>query len=326
MTDPKNHHYVDQAILREFLSPNLPPDKAKLAVYDRKFDKFYERSTRSVASDQYLYTISGAPDGSGRAEIEHLLQQVLDGALPGLIKLRLGKPISYDDKAKIAFFLGVQWARTPESLVTASALNKVQNEAAAKEIARSFGLGNDALSHLVDEIRGGTALAIDGVPISGPSDYERLQMLEVGKALGKTFEMRAWAVSHAGPEDRFILGDYPLTQMKFGATDLVRQPGPRAPGAVNSMPIGAHAAIQVMPFIGKLKHMKADAFHVRVLNDLEATHSRRWIFGATRDDLKRVIEDVDLPNRPIEEFEISTEKIEADTRAALRASHRGDNN
>lgn len=115
MNDPKNHHYIPQAYLRNFSTER----NGEYYVYVRyKKEKFHETNIRNICSENYFYTIPNEI-GPNKNLIEKFYADNIDNSYTEISKLITDdniKSITDEQRKKILFGIINLYFRTPRFL------------------------------------------------------------------------------------------------------------------------------------------------------------------------------------------------------------------
>lgn len=150
MSEPRDHHYVPQLLLREFAHGHA---RQWLWVYDKKTDVIFPGSVKKSAQRRN-YNATARGDSTTDAELERIFAMLESDAAPALARLREAEvglnTLDPFDRIKIAIFIAAQHVRVPAIRETAES---GANLWAAMKIDR--GLAHEP--ELLAEWRGGSS-------------------------------------------------------------------------------------------------------------------------------------------------------------------------
>lgn len=252
-----------------------------LWYYDRKEDKYEQRTPKGIAQVRHLYSYDGI-DPEQRYALEKAFAQLEDKAAPALLKLQRGEDITQQEHTVISEFVGMQYYRTPVKL---DIINEVTDRGAkvAQEVMRrdieamsdekfarftqrySEHSGKDASSitkqQLIDHLLKGKL---------GPDNAKNFQLrmlVDAGTNLGIKFSSRRWLVLHAEPGRQFITSDVGLNIVKDGDTKRETGFGPGAPGMATIFPFAKDTALMITStLVANVEHVSFNSGMVGVVN------------------------------------------------------------
>lgn len=202
MSEPHDHHYVPQMLLREFAHGSA---RQWLWVYDKRIDRIFRGTVKKSAQRLDYYTLdrrAGSPD----VELERVFGLLETDAAPALARLRAAQfglnELHPLDRFKIAVFMAVQHARVPavrdlaESGARLWAAAKIDKALADKpELLQTWRTGE-----------------FEAVPPAGLVQLELLHQAMNGLA-ERFFDMR-WSIVRRRRFPRLVLGDAPVSPLR----------------------------------------------------------------------------------------------------------------
>jgi hypothetical protein len=105
--EPKKHHYVPEAILKEFAG-----DDGFVYVYDRVNDQYRKGTAGSIGYEKYLYR-SEAQDESNQVNLEPEMAKIDDLGIRTIRKIVNKEEVFKDDIESLHLFIAFQNTRVP---------------------------------------------------------------------------------------------------------------------------------------------------------------------------------------------------------------------
>jgi hypothetical protein len=201
MSEPRDHHYVPQLLLREFAHGDA---RQWLWVYDKKSDAIFRGSVKKSAQRRN-YNATARGDGTTDTELERIFGILETAGAPALARMRAADVwLRLDplDRFNIAVFMAAQHVRVPAIRETAESGAKLW---AAARIDR--GLAHKP--ELQAEWRTGE---LEAVPPAGLVQLELLSAA-IDKLTGRFFNMN-WRVLRRRHFPWLVLGDAPVSPLR----------------------------------------------------------------------------------------------------------------
>ncbi len=253
--NPKRHHYLPQAIQRNFLADG----ETKLWYYDRKEDTYEQRTPKGIAQLRNLYSYDGV-DQEQRYALEKAFSVLEGKAAPAFLKLQKGEEISQEEHTAIAEFVGMQYFRTPSKLeiikeVTGRGIDysikNLRNEIAnmTDDAFRRFIDRYDKQSgkepstitkeRLIEQLLHGT------ITVNNDKNLQLSTLVDAGTHLGIKFSARSWAVLHTSSNEKFITSDVGIHLTPDGKPTRITGLGPGSPGMAIIFPFADNVALMI---------------------------------------------------------------------------------
>lgn len=253
--NPKRHHYLPQAIQRNFLAD----DETTLWYYDRKEDKYEQRTPRGIAQLRNLYSYDGV-DLEQRYALEKAFSVLEGRAAPAFLKLQKGEELSQEQHTVIAEFVGMQYFRAPSKLEIITEVNdrgirysikNLRNEIAnmTDDAFRKFidrynkQSGKEPSSitkeRLIDQLLRGT------ITVNNDKNLQLSTLVDAGTHLGIKLSARSWIVLHTKPNEKFITSDVGIHLTPDGKPTRTTGLGPGSPGMAIIFPFANNAALMI---------------------------------------------------------------------------------
>ena len=298
----RRHHFVPQLFLRRFaLAPN--EENPQLWALDAASGASSHTGIKNLAvvTDYYRTTaaVSGDPD-----QVEQLLAQIEAEAADPLRKLLAGEPLTPMERLNFAFFVCVQYSRTPrgrqrtvtaiESFASMQAEGNVltQGEAIRRNLQEA--LGREATDDEVAEYQKDLVAQLRDGRIQ-PKATQDHAAAGVFLATPETALVMAtgatWTLIRSEAPHEFVIADHSVH-----VHDSVRRPGHgvglrSSPTSETTLPLDRFNCLVMQPGPPRERSVKADMALVTAVN-LRSYASAEWAyFGSSAQvvqDLRKV--------------------------------------
>ncbi len=254
-SNPKRHHYLPQTIQRNFLAEG----ESKLWYYDRKKDKYEQRTPKGLAHARHLYSyINLEPEQ--RYSLEKAFSTLEDKAAPAFLKLHKGQEIDSKEHHAISEFVGMQYFRTPPKLGIITELagraSKYSIENMRTEIKN---MSDEAFLKFIDNYNKNSGnepskitkarlikTLLEGtITLNNDKNLQLKTLVDVGTSLGIGFSAREWIVLHTKPGSEFITSDVAVHLAPDGKPAPNTGFGPASPGMAVIFPFAKNAALMI---------------------------------------------------------------------------------
>ena len=252
---PKRQHYLPQSILRNFLDDG----EKMLWYYDRKTDKYEQRTPKGIAHARNLYTYDGF-ELEDRYALEKAFSVLEGKAAPIFLKLKAGEETTQEEHTVISEFVGMQYHRTPAKLHNISVVMdsglKYINENMRQEITnmtdeafRKFisdfsdktgkSPGTVTKQQFIDYFNRGT------MKLNNPKNSLLSTLVDAGTHLAIKLSSRQWVVLHTNPGYEFITSDVGVHLTPDGKPTRITGYGPGSPGMAIIFPFARNTALMI---------------------------------------------------------------------------------
>ena len=201
MSHPKRQHYVPQFLLRAFADP---PGSGKLNVFDKKSDRSFSATTRSVGAEKRFYDLKF---GDEVWSLESSLGECEGRASSILREIAIREEIGFltdQQKGDLATFVVLQHFRT-------------------KHFRESMAEVNRLLASALDEMDPGSAARLG---LEEPSEEEAqalaLHHLQMSVEFTPYVLSKAWILYEAPSGSCFWIGDHPVVMSNTANQDPLR--------------------------------------------------------------------------------------------------------
>ena len=298
---PKRHHYLAQTIQRNFLAE----DETLLWFYDRKKDKYEQRTPKGLAHARHLYSYDGVTPEE-RYALEEAFSVLEGKATPIFLKLKNGEDISQEEHTVIAEFVGMQYFRTPVKLEVISEVAERGSKYIAEVMRRDIeNMSDEAFQkymddfnkqsgkepskiskqRVIEQLRSGT------IKINNPKNFQLQALVDAGTNLGIKFSGRRWLVLHTEPGHEFITSDVGLHLTMDGKATKATGFGPGSPGMATIFPFAKDAALMItsMTIPVDLRHVPFEDDYLHKVNAGLARVSGE-LYSSNRSLLENLVE------------------------------------
>lgn len=295
-TEARRHHFIPKFLLDRFAGEDGRPVQLDVTSGVSR-----SVSARTAASRKDFYTFEN-DDGERSNQIEAIFAMIENHAAPALRRLEDASQISEIDRATIAYFLALLWARTPAARERAEALSKetaagllaskVNDREAFDEMIRQAGetdpelrLGPEeaeaARQKTLEMLGDGTLTLVD--PDGGATTGMLIEMAHDTAML--IFAGMSWTLLRSpGGKSEFITSDRglacfdPTPQHPWSSHTIYS-----SENAQTYFPISGNAAILVMPGPPTLQGLDLTARAVMETNLRVYGWADRFIFGRSQE-------------------------------------------
>jgi hypothetical protein len=216
-SDAKRHHFIPQLLLRRFRG-----DDKLLRQLDKGTGKVLKKGVPSAASEDSFYTFDGE-DGTASNDLEAYFGLVESHAARALRRLEKTGELLHPDRATLALFLAMLWARTPSAREQGEALSQEVFKLSASsyyadptEFLRAYrereaeGEADEKSDDEVEEFRQEIMDAVQtgAVKIHDPGGSNVMSLLleSALESAERLYLHSAWGLMRAG-EGEFVMSD-----------------------------------------------------------------------------------------------------------------------
>lgn len=285
LTGPKRQHFLPRFYLEGFTKDGM------VAVFDRESNEVRVQQPVNTGVIGHFYTMEDT-EGRKRFELEQLLQEYEDKAIPVILKLTAKEEINADERTDFAIFVALAAFRTPDIVDSLKAFNSSMIGDMGKRMFAD-----------VEEVKARMRGKADAPPTEEELEAEARELVEyaqsgqyevttshtwaVSMAMKMAFNIapilagRDWAVVHRDNEKKsFVTTDAPvlLTTVAprensfwgigFGNTD-----------ALALFPLTGSCILAMYGSNGDLQHRMADVEQIRHINLAIADRCQRFVIG-----------------------------------------------
>lgn len=285
LTGPKRQHFLPEFYLKGFTKDGM------IAVFDRELNEIRVQQPKNTGVIGHFYTIEDT-EGRKRFELEQLLQEYEDKAIPVIRKLTAKEGINADERTDLAIFVALAAFRTPDIVDSLKAFNSDLIGDMVKGIFADVEDVKERMRRKADASSTEEELEAEAHELveyaqSGQYEVTTNHMWAVSMAMKMAFNIapilagRDWAVVHRDNEKKsFVTTDASvlLTTVApreksfwgigFGNTD-----------ALVLFPLTGSCILAMYGSHGDLQHKMAGAEQIRHINLALADHCQRFVIG-----------------------------------------------
>lgn len=192
------------------------PDGERVHVFDQVTGKFRFSKTKNVAAQIEFYTMK-TKDGTSERWIESRLAEI-DAAVGIFDKLERGKPITREERFRVALFAGFADTRGTGFRRTTPPLSARNNPEDDEEFLPHFAEVLSTVTNVHLEPWVVKSIVCDDVAHLAEGFDENSVMIAHGMELAVQFFWCDWLVGHAPEASTFITSDRPIGLITRGGT------------------------------------------------------------------------------------------------------------
>ncbi|QDQ28434.1 DUF4238 domain-containing protein [Chitinimonas arctica] len=304
LVGPKRQHFLPQFYLEGFTSDG------RLAVYDRKQNKFRLEQPKNTAVETQFYTVRDADDRP-RYEVEAMLSAFESKAAPIIGKLVAQKQIDDNERANLAIFVALAAMRTPDffnslELFREARILDITKQLYAEVDAVAATLRkNPQFADLSDkDIHEDAKLMVqmaqnDGLEVGVNKNWTVKKAIDTAFNVAPLLKSRDWIVFvRESDKKSFITSDAPVVLISEGASaNGFCDVGYGSAKAIILFPLTESCMLVMRGNGGNLNWVPANTDAVRLLNLRVASQCKSYIVGRDEALLRSLVENLALSGK-----------------------------
>lgn len=293
MSNPINHHYVAQHVLRRFCDPD-----GFLWTYDKQKNQIYHGSPRSQASGKHFYTFTGR-DGAKTTVIElKFLRKIDADGCVAIQRLLDRETLTTEQAIDFMCFAAAQMIRVESYFQRLDAtLTPLLQESAKRMFKYDEDFKKDVTQSLRDE--GASEKDIEGLfaslrrgemKVTANRGYIIASFLQVLDRITSEFCQMKWSFLRTQATDEvFLLSDNPLVLTDIGK-DSPKPLGIKNPNILVTMPLSP-TTVAVARWDGAFGYGTVKTDYISTINQRTIEQAHRYVYASYRSDelLEKVV-------------------------------------
>ncbi len=286
MSDPKKHHYIQQAYLHRWSDVS-----GDIFICDLSNGNIHKGPAKSAAWEKYYYCLEDPAHPEYRFEIEEFLGNSIEGpASPIIDKLDAEIELSPEEKAHLALYVAFQKTRVPFFEKFSNQLAEKMDKEALLKTLRDEALFERFMSESAEKYKTWKkvpsreelirTIEENRVKMEYPRAHSLKTMLQLSLPLGDLYTQCQWTLLEA-KESSFITSDNPAVTIS-----LARKEGGML--GETTFPLSPrHCVLIDQETGGRFMITEESLDGVREINRRTLLHATRYLFG----DSKEVLEE-----------------------------------